>query len=129
MSNAIKKFLVTDKISVKDAMRQMGKVGEKILFVVDQQNMFLGSLTDGDIRRWVLSEGALTASIEKIYNRNPRFVQENYDIKDVKAIMLEEKVAWIPVVGGDRQIQEVLDRKSTRLNSSHLKLSRMPSSA
>ena len=26
-------------------------------------------------------------------------------------------------------VQEVIDRKSTRLNSSHLKLSRMPSSA
>ena len=32
-----------------------------------------------------------------------------------------------PIVGGDGRL--VVDRKSTRLNSSHLKLSRMPSSA
>ena len=36
-----------------------------------------------------------------------------------------EQYSWIPQFG----ISYHLDRKSTRLNSSHLKLSRMPSSA
>ena len=35
----------------------------------------------------------------------------------------------LPRLRAQRPDDEILDRKSTRLNSSHLKLSRMPSSA
>ena len=39
----------------------------------------------------------------------------------------ERKYAWY--MSGDRSVAEIKDRKSTRLNSSHIEESRMPSSA
>ena len=42
----------------------------------------------------------------------------------------DQKLAWIPkIIAGEEQAAYGLDRKSTRLNSSHIPLSRMPSSA
>jgi len=34
---------------------QLEKTEEKIVFVVDEKSRMVGSLTDGDIRRWILS--------------------------------------------------------------------------
>lgn len=104
----LKSFLTNMNISVKEAMKQMDELGEKILFVVDKNRKLLGTLTDGDIRRWILADGDLTESIDRIYNRRPIYVQEDYNIDDVKKIMIEEKIVWIPIVGKNSKILDVL---------------------
>lgn len=108
MKEKVKNFCVLEHISVKDAMRQMGKVGERILFVVDGANRLLGSLTDGDIRRWVLAEGSLLASVDKVCNKRPVVLTHPYDVEKAKQIMLQKKIEWIPVLNGGEEITEVL---------------------
>ena len=70
----VESLLVHKSITVKDAMKKMDKLGEKILFVVDKDNRLLGSSTDGDIRRWILNDGVLSEGIEKVYNWYPIFI-------------------------------------------------------
>jgi len=108
MNNKTEKLLVHEGISIKEAMRQMGRAGEKVVFVVDQENRLLGSLTDGDIRRWYLKEGDLMAEIDGIYNKDPIFVADPYDSEHVKTLMLQKKINWIPLVREDGVISEVL---------------------
>ncbi len=108
MEKNIKKFMITKDISIKEAMRKMGAAGEKILFVVDENKCLVGSVSDGDIRRWVLSEGGLTESVDKLYNKKPITVNEDYDVQAVKEMMLEDKIEWIPVIDKKRDIQDVL---------------------
>ena len=98
MKTDINQFLVKKDVSVKSAMSQMGVVGEKILFVVGDDNEFLGSLTDGDIRRWVLKAKDLSASLNNIYNKNAISVKKNYELEYIKKIMLDDKITAIPVV-------------------------------
>ena len=59
------------------------------------------------------------AEIEKDWANNPRWkgVKRAYSAADVVRLR------------GSLQVEHTLDRKSTRLNSSHVKRSRMPSSA
>lgn len=50
----IKEFssiLINENATVKDALKQLDKNEEKILFIVEEDNKLIGSLTDGDIRR------------------------------------------------------------------------------
>lgn len=108
MGQDIKEFLASEDLTIKEAMRQMDKVGQKILFIVDKEDRFLGSVTDGDIRRWVLGEGSLMASVEKIYNRHAVSVGEDYQVKHIKKIMLEKNIAWIPVIDKKGMVREVL---------------------
>jgi dTDP-glucose pyrophosphorylase len=104
----VRPFLITKNNSVKDAMKQMNKIGEKALFIVDENNKLLGSLTDGDVRRWVLKEGSIKEDVDKVYRRNPLFVMNNYNIEEVKQLMLSNKIEWIPVINSQREIIEVL---------------------
>lgn len=108
MEKNLKKFLIQETLSVKETMRLMDKNGEKVAFVTDKDNTLLGSLTDGDIRRWILANGSLKEEVKKIYNRTPKFVEENYDLEEVKKLMLHTKIEWIPVVNKSHQVVSVL---------------------
>ncbi|MFH1305118.1 MAG: sugar phosphate nucleotidyltransferase [Candidatus Omnitrophota bacterium] len=101
-------FLITRDASVKEAMKRMDANGEKTLFVVNDERKLMGSLTDGDVRRWILKGGDLTGRIDDIYNREPLSVREGYDKNDVKRLMLEKKIEWIPVLSAQDEIAEVL---------------------
>lgn len=108
MVKDVKDFLIPENISVKEAMIRMDKNGEKVLFVADKDARLLGSLTDGDIRRWMLADNSLADKVEKIYNKNPQFVKEGYSTEEVKDFMLTKKIEWIPVVDNFNRICEVL---------------------
>jgi len=108
MNDNFNNLLANKDLKIRDAMQQMDDNGEKILFIVDQNHRLLGSLTDGDIRRWILKSGSLNESINKIYNKKPRVVHENYELKDVKTLMLKEKIEWIPVINEHRGIKDIL---------------------
>ncbi len=103
-----KKFFIFEDATTKDAMRRLGQSGEKILFVVNAQDRLLGSLTDGDIRRWVLAEGNLSAPVKKIYNKKPISVRIGYDLEEIKQIMIKHKIQSVPVVNEKKIIEEVL---------------------
>lgn len=63
MNDEVKPFLVPYTHSIRQAMEQLEKTEEKIVFVVDAELRLIGSLTDGDIRRWILSDGDLKAQV------------------------------------------------------------------
>lgn len=106
--NSVDLFSVPKEISVKEAMRQMDKAGERILFVIDEGRKILGSLSDGDIRRWVLKEGSLAASIEKVFRRSPVVFSENYQLDEIKETMLKKKLQGIPIVDQQNRITKIL---------------------
>lgn len=108
MKNRLKALLAKPTISVKDAMRQMSKAGDKVLFVVNHKKQLLGTLTDGDIRRWVLKGGGLTDEIKNIYNSRPIFVEKSYKIEEIKELMLKDRIEGLPVVDAERKVCDVL---------------------
>ena len=73
MTKEIKPFLIHPNTTIKQAMKQLDVTAEKILFVVDNETELIGSLTDGDIRRWILSGGGLEEGIKNVFNRKPIF--------------------------------------------------------
>ncbi len=101
-------FLIAKEKTIRDAMSQLSEVGEKELFVVDDDNRLIGSLSDGDIRKWILRGGSLYEKVDQVCNKSPKYVGENYDIARVKQIMLEEKIESIPVINKERTVKDIL---------------------
>jgi Nucleoside-diphosphate-sugar pyrophosphorylase involved in lipopolysaccharide biosynthesis/translation initiation factor 2B, gamma/epsilon subunits (eIF-2Bgamma/eIF-2Bepsilon) len=101
-------FLINGDLSIKESMKQMSRLGRKILFVVDGNNRLLGSLSDGDIRKWILSGGGINDNIHKVYNRHPKSVYEDYRTEDVKKLMLDFLIDCMPVIRQNRVIAQIL---------------------
>ena len=108
MLENISEFLINKSNSVKDAMRKLDLSSRKILFVVDDTGKLFGSLTDGDIRRWILKEGSLDSSIIKVCNRQPHTIDVQYQINDVKKMMVKENIESLPVVDDSGEIRGLL---------------------
>ena len=49
-------FLIGPETPIIDAMSSLDKLDEKILYVVSKDNVLLGAVTDGDIRRYILKK-------------------------------------------------------------------------
>lgn len=101
-------FIVECSATIKQAMKHMSKMGEKEIFVVDRGKRLLGALSDGDIRKWILRGGSLKARVDKVCNKTPKFVEENYSLDHVKKTMLKLKIESMPVVYPNRQIRQIL---------------------
>jgi len=89
-------------------MEQLEKTEEKIVFVVDSDSRLVGSLTDGDIRRWILSDGDLKAQVLRVCNPKPYVAQEGFATDKVRADMLRDNIGCIPVVNASREIVRLL---------------------
>ncbi len=101
---SIKSFLVPQNHTIRQAMEQLENTEEKIVFVIDAESHLIGSLTDGDIRRWILSDGDLKAQVLQVCNCTPCVVQEGFGTDQIRAEMLMKNLICIPVVNSSREI-------------------------
>jgi dTDP-glucose pyrophosphorylase/CBS domain-containing protein len=99
-----KAFLIPPNHTIRQAMEQLEKTEEKIVFVIDAESHLIGSLTDGDIRRWILSDGDLKAQVLQVCNCTPCVAQEGFGTDQIRAEMLMKNLICIPVVNSSREI-------------------------
>ena len=107
--NNVEQYLIQKDESIKKTIKLINEGGRKILFVVDIKNRIYGSLTDGNIRRWIIKTGGIIGKVEDICNKNPIFFEKkDYSIDKIKEILLSEKIEAIPVINKERKIIKIL---------------------
>ena len=100
---------INPKFTLRQALKQMGLLGKKCLIVV-KKNKFLGTLSDGDIRKALLSTGEIDTPIQDIFNQNSYFVFRKEFNKDlVKKVFLKEKYDVIPILNSDNTIHKIVE--------------------
>jgi dTDP-glucose pyrophosphorylase len=108
MNDNVRPFLVPQSHTIRQAMEQLEKTEEKIVFVVDAESRLIGSLTDGDIRRWILSDGDLKAQVFRVCNRKPHVAEEGFELEQVRTHMVKGNFGCVPVVNPSREIVQLL---------------------
>lgn len=101
-------ILIDKSVTVKDAMKQLDKSAEKILFVVENNNKLIGSLTDGDIRRWILKDGALNDIVYNVCFKGTFFADKQFVLSEIKEEIIKREIIYVPVVNEEKEIIEFL---------------------
>lgn len=96
--HAIKPFLTTRQATIKSAWKQLNDNGYKILFVVDDDTRLCGSVTDGDIRRWILRDRPLSAAIADAMCATPVTATVAETPEQLKHKMLASRLECMPVL-------------------------------
>ncbi len=91
----LRQFLGKQNLTVSEAMQKIDKNASGILFLVDEDNMLVGCITDGDIRRYLLSGGKMTDAAFKAANKNPRFAKT---MDEAKELFHKKDYIVIPVI-------------------------------
>jgi len=91
-----------------EALKVIDSGAAQIALVVDEQRGLLGTLTDGDIRRGLLHGETLETSVERLMNRQFRFVRSGEDQAAVLEMMHREVLRQIPVLDEQGRVVELL---------------------
>lgn len=89
-----------------------------VLFVLDENDKMVGTLTDGDSRRALIAGASVDDTIEKVMHRDFRYMKAEAidDVKEIKH-QKEMKMKLVPVLDNDMHIVDIinLEKYSTRL--------------
>lgn len=102
----VNKFLIDEEASMMEAMEQLDKSAKKVLFVV-RDGQFIASITDGDIRRWILKKGDLDAKVKDMANYSPKSLHVK-DKKKAKAFLKEYSIEAIPLLNESKNIVSIV---------------------
>ncbi len=104
---------VHEQCSIPKALEILERSEIKTLFVTDDEGRLTGSLTDGDIRRWILRTGDLVGGVSDACNREPRVLLMPYDREEAINRMRADHLKAIPVVDAERKVVDVLVPEAT----------------
>jgi len=95
--------------SVHDALIIIDKLQFGVVFVVDDHNILVGIITDGDIRHFLASKQlSLEADIEKIMTKNPVVVKIGDPVYKSLNIMEKHQITVLPVVNPTGEVIGIL---------------------
>lgn len=112
-------FIAQDK-TLLEALSQLNGLGAAplVLFVTDDRDRMVGTLTDGDSRRALIAGASVNDRIDKVMHRDFRFMRIEA-LREVQEIRRHKQmqVKLIPVLDSERRIVDVIDlqRYKTRL--------------
>ena len=96
--NEIQKFMGKDSLTVSEAMRLIDNNQRGILFILNHDNKLLGCITDGDIRRFLLSGGKMEDAVIDAANLVPKYAKS---ADEAKLLYHKRNYIIIPIVGDD----------------------------
>jgi len=68
------------------------------LYIIDNSNILVGSVTDGDIRRGLLKNWTIDDTVEKVMNKSPVVALHSLEASAIEQMMEEHELSSIPVV-------------------------------
>ncbi|HEY9262201.1 nucleotidyltransferase family protein [Chitinophaga sp.] len=108
-----RKHLIFEVEGVTDAFKKLNALGvDAILFVVDQQERLIGSLTDGDVRRGFINGHTLTDRITEFIQPNPVYIKiGDYALADIDNYR-RRNLKIIPIVDKAHRIVDILNLRT-----------------
>lgn len=108
--NNFQKHLIKHGSTIRMALERLDYLAkDAIIFVVDDKQILLGSLTDGDVRRGLLKGFAIDNKVEEIIQSHPKFIRKG-DFDIAKVIEFREKnFRIIPILDKNNRIVNIVN--------------------
>lgn len=110
-------ILIEESNNIKEAVEQLEKVRCKVIYVV-RKGKLVASISDGDVRRYVLHDGDVYLSVNYIANYKPTFLLR-YEKEKLDDIFLKSEVYSIPIVNYNHEVVEVIFRDGRRIRKKY----------
>lgn len=116
-----KKVAVHPHATIKEAITIIDMGGAQIALVVDDRDVLVGTVTDGDVRRGILKGIGIHECVEKIYNTKPFTMSDDEDDRMIAHMMRDNYFKQIPIVDKSGKVVKLellknLLKKERRLN-------------
>lgn len=112
----MQKFIISHDATIKDALVLLNEITSELqsLLVVDDCQKLVGTLTDGDIRRGLISGAQVTDVVTSVMHTDFKYILDSeYGIASLKEFR-DKRIYFIPILDKDHHIIEVLNLKKLR---------------
>ncbi|CAM4239855.1 nucleotidyltransferase family protein [Gillisia hiemivivida] len=102
--------------TILDALRKLNKirdVSRLILFVTDNDESVLGSLTDGDIRRSLAQDADVTKQVGDVCFRNFAYEQDTKEFLDLRPYRKKD-IKILPILDSENRLVRIIDLEKTK---------------
>ena len=109
----LQKFIGNEKLTVSEAMQKIDRNAAGILFFVNETGILIGCITDGDIRRYLLSGGTMAGVAVDAANKFPKVARSS---EEAKNLYHKRNFIVIPIVDDNGVIVDLFSGDTRDIN-------------
>lgn len=105
-------YIISSTARVVDALNKLNNQGQAMtLFVVDESGRMIGTITDGDIRRRLVTGTGLVDSVAAVMNTQYKYLQRGrVDVAEIRHYRALG-ITLVPVLDADGHIADIINLK------------------
>ena len=109
----IAKYIVFSEDNVINALKKISDNKSKVIFSVTESGRLEGVMTDGDFRRWLVSQKTidLNQSVSKVANKNFKYAFDEDEPTKIQSL-LSDKIEFVPVIDKNHHLVAVATKRS-----------------
>ncbi len=108
MDSSLKNIFIRVTSTIEEAAFVINANSEyRIALVVDQDDILIGTVTDGDIRRAIIEHKPLSGTVAQIMNITPHVLHESEDRQKILNLIETEGFLQVPIVNDKGQVVAV----------------------
>ncbi|TDE51305.1 sugar phosphate nucleotidyltransferase [Flavobacterium sp. GT3P67] len=92
------KYFISKTNNIRESIKKIDNNGEGFIFIINDDDIVIGLVTDGDFRRAILNEVSLDENCMSIANKDFKYVESNYTEREIINIFLQWKIDHLPVL-------------------------------
>jgi dTDP-glucose pyrophosphorylase len=116
----LERYFIEADQSINDAIMRLNHAATQILLVVDKNQILLGTVTDGDVRRAILSGKALAdMRLANFMQKNPTVAETDWSPQHAQSVMHSKRIHHIPIVDKKGRVTGIFTKESL-VSQTHL---------
>lgn len=120
----LSKISINCNDTIFNALNKLNKSKYQCLFVIDYKKTYLGTLTDGDIRRYLVKNKNLQNKIKKIFNKKSVYfnAKDNLNREKIFKTFDNRKIKLIAILDENKKIINFYDQSHIKYETTSKKI-------
>ncbi|WP_324171540.1 CBS domain-containing protein [Sulfurimonas sp.] len=104
------KFIIDSNASILSAMQKIDVNKESFLLCINKGGLLDGTLTDGDIRRYIVKSKNLDANVADVMSKNFESLDTDDTFRDIAEKFKSRKIQFLPILK-NKKLKNILTKK------------------
>jgi len=104
-------LIIYNNTNIKESLEKLEQNRKKFLICLNDENIILATLTDGDIRRGFLKGYNILDLINNVYNQEFNYLNINAKFNEVCNLFKSDKIDFLPILDNHMKLINVLTKK------------------
>jgi len=105
-----KDIIIPNSTSLRKALEVLETLKNKVLFVINDKNQLVGTLTDGDIRRAIINGHKTDENIDTFMNKQPYFAKENDSLEYKLTLFDKLPIQYLAIVNDNKEVIDIVSK-------------------